>query len=251
MSIRWLTVFLDFPEPAFDRGVAFWAEITRTRLSPFRGADGEFATLVPEAGDAYLRVQRTRQGGAGCHLDLHVDEPLVTAADRAVSLGARIVHALDDVIVLASPGGFAFCVVPWDGEAVVPAPVRLDDGGASRVYVLCLDIPPDEYHRECEFWTALTGWPLRDLSVPGFAFLDGPGGQPVWLLLQRRDEVAPGDRVMGHLDIAAEDAPGLADRHTAAGARVTGSFEHWLTMADPTGQAYCLVRRDPVTLTRS
>ncbi|MGH3293660.1 MAG: hypothetical protein ACRDP7_17815, partial [Trebonia sp.] len=62
MSLRWLTIFLDFPAGSFDDGVAFWREVTGYGLSPARGADGEFATLLPPAGDAYLRVQRIADG---------------------------------------------------------------------------------------------------------------------------------------------------------------------------------------------
>ena len=55
VPVRWLTVFLDFPAGSFGAGVAFWAEVTGSTLSPFRGAAGEFATLLPPYGDAYLR----------------------------------------------------------------------------------------------------------------------------------------------------------------------------------------------------
>ena len=73
MSYRWLTAFLDFPADSFDAGVAFWQAVTGSGLSAFRGANGEFATLLPPDGDAYLRVQRLAAGDGGCHLDLHLD----------------------------------------------------------------------------------------------------------------------------------------------------------------------------------
>ena len=72
MTFRWLTVFLDFPAPAFEPGVAFWQEATGYGLSAFRGPRGEFATLLPPSGEAYLRVQRVLDGDGGCHLDLLV-----------------------------------------------------------------------------------------------------------------------------------------------------------------------------------
>ena len=73
MAIRWLTIFLDFPAQDFGTGVAFWREITGSGLSPCRGTDGEFATLLPSHGDPWLRVQRVLDGPGGCHLDLHLD----------------------------------------------------------------------------------------------------------------------------------------------------------------------------------
>jgi hypothetical protein len=64
----WVTIFLDFPGDAFEAGVAFWREVTGYGLSSSRGEAGEFATLLPPDGDAYLRVQRIFDGAGGCHL---------------------------------------------------------------------------------------------------------------------------------------------------------------------------------------
>ncbi len=124
VPVRWLTVFLDFPADSFGAGVAFWREVTGSGLSPFRGAAGEFATLLPTDGDAYLRVQRIADGSGG--------------------------HS--------SPGGFTFCLVRWHGEGDVPGPVRLDGGGPSRADQFWLDVPAGGFERERSFWTALTGW---------------------------------------------------------------------------------------------
>ena len=56
MLFQWLTLFLDLPGQSFDAGVAVWREVTGSDLSPFRGPAGEFATLLPSDGDAYLRA---------------------------------------------------------------------------------------------------------------------------------------------------------------------------------------------------
>ncbi len=144
--------------------MAFWREVTGSGLSPFRGAAGEFATLLPPDGDACLRVQRTADGSGGCHLDLHADPAAGTldqAADRAVYLGATVRHASEGLVIAGSPGGFTFCLVRWHGESAVPRSASLDSGGASRADQLCLDIPPDAFERECAFWAALTGWELQ------------------------------------------------------------------------------------------
>jgi hypothetical protein len=246
--IRWLTLFLDFPADTFDAGVPFWREVTGSALSPFRGAAGEFATLLPPAGDAYLRVQRTAGGSGGCHLDLHVDPAVGTldqAADRAVALGATVKHVSEGLVVVDSPGGFTFCLVRWHGENAVPRPVVLDTGGASRADQLCLDIPPDAFERECAFWAALTGWEIRSSTLAEFARLDEPVPVPVRLLFQRRDSAGPLDQVTGHVDFASARRDLLAQRHAASGARVLAEFPEWTTMADPTGRLYCLTGRDP------
>ncbi len=248
MLIRWLTLFLDFPGDAFDAGVAFWPEVTASALSPFRGAAGEFATLLPPDGDAYLRVQRIADGSGGVHLDLHLDPAAGTldqAAGRAVTLGATVKHASEGLVIMGSPGGFTFCLVHWHGENAVPRPVVSDTGGASRADQLCLDIPPDAFERECSFWAALTGWEARPSTLPEFTRLDQPVPVPVRLLLQRRDHAGPLDQVTGHVDFASARRDLLARRHAASGARVLTEFPEWTAMADPTGRPYCLTERDP------
>ncbi len=247
MQIRWLTIFLDFPADALKAGVTFWREVTGSGLSAFRGVSGEFATLLPPTGDAYLRVQRVAAGSGGCHLDLHVDGSLSDAADSAVQLGATVRHTEEGLIVADSPGGFTFCLVEWDGESVVPSPVTLEDAGDSRADQLCLDIPHADYDLECFFWSELTGYELRAGSRPEFAYLARPEGIPVRLLLQRRDHAAPGDIVTAHVDFACADRQRLTVPHTAAGARVVSVFPHWIVLADPTGRDYCLTGRDPRT----
>jgi hypothetical protein len=249
MPIRWTTVFLDLPAESFDDAVSFWTEVTAGTLSATRGPDGAFATLLPAGGDAYLRVQRVLEGTGGVHLDLHIgpDESLGDVAVRATALGARERFRQDGLVVLDSPGGFAFCLVRWDGEREVPAPVELGWGGANRADQLCLDIPPELYDAERSFWERLTGWPAHASALPDFSYLERPAGIPVRLLFQRRAQADPGGKVSGHLDLACADRAALAQRHVAAGARVVATFKHWITMADPAGHAYCLTVRDPKT----
>jgi Glyoxalase-like domain len=184
MRFRWLTVFLDFPADGLTAGAAFWRDVTGYELSSFRGPAGEFATLRPPSGDPYLRVQRVLSGRDGSHLDLHADPAegtLDEAAGRAVALGATVRHReTDELIVADSPGGFAFCLVRWDGERVVPPPLAVGGGAGvaaavSRADTICLDVPPAEFERECAFWAALTSGEEHPAPVPGFAYVDGPG----------------------------------------------------------------------------
>ena len=250
MSYRWLTVFLDFPADAFGSGVAFWQAVTGSGLSAYRGTAGEFATLLPPDGDAYLRVQRLAAGEGGCHLDLHVDtatEPLAEAAERARALGARLLRTEDGLIVAESPAGFTFCLVSWDGEHVVPSPLPVD-GGATRVDTLCIDVPPTEFERECAFWAALAGWEARPAPVPGFALLRMPTELPIRIILQRLENAAPGQRARAHVNFGAPD-PATITRHEALGARVITRQEHWSVLSDPANREYCLVNRPPIALT--
>jgi len=248
VTIRWLTIFLDFPGDTCAAGTAFWQRVTGTELSARRGPAGEFATLLPARGDAYLRVQRVLDGPGGCHLDLHVDlatESMEEAATRVAALGARVDRRADDLVLCTSPGGFPFCLVTWQSEAVVPDPVEHDGGGANRLDQLCLDIPADQYQEESTFWQSVTGWELRHTSPPEFSYLVRPDAVAVRLLLQRRAVAGPDDPVTGHIDLACQDTERLAERHVAAGARIEATFPDWLVLTDPTGRPYCLTRRDP------
>jgi hypothetical protein len=206
MSLRWITVFLDFPAPAFGPGVAFWREVTGYGLSAPRGESGEFATLLPPDGDAYLRVQRVPAGPGGCHLDLHVDtasEFLDGAASRAVRLGPSVLHRDDEdgLIVARSPAGLAFCLMHWAGETVVPGPLVTPDG-TTRVDTLCIDVPPERFQEECSFWAR------------------------------------------AHVDLGCTDELAIG-RQVGLGARVVGTHGRWTVLTDPAGREYCLVSRDP------
>ena len=258
MSIRWVTIFLDLPRSGYGVAEEFWLRVAAGRLSARRGPDGEFATVRPENGDAYLRVQRVREDAGGCHLDLHIDpgvESLAETASRAVALGAQVRLVEDGLTVLDSPGGFSFCLVSWDGESTVPDLVRLDSEGRPpleggiryRLDQLCLDIPPDRFEAECAFWSSLTGWEWHAGGRPEFGYLERPARIPVRVLFQRRDQADPQDRVTAHVDVACDVVSAVADRQVAAGARIRDRFPHWKTMVDPTGRPYCLTSRDPVT----
>lgn len=262
MLLRWLTVFLDFPADSFEAGVAFWQEATGSGVSPFRGVHGEFATLLPPSGDAYLRVQRTVDGGGGCHLDLHVDTAIGSldeTAATAAALGARVKHAEDGLIVAESPGGFTFCLVPWEGETVVPSPLSSpspststsNSGAVSRVDALCLDIPPADFERECAFWASLAGSEVHPAGVRGFCYLSGQAGMPVLLLFQRLDSAEIGQQVSAHVDIGTTEKDRAVARHVALGAKIISALSSWTVLADPAGREYCLVGRDPGIAERS
>jgi hypothetical protein len=176
-------------------------------------------------------VQRVSDGSGGYHLDLHVDPALSSveqAAERAVALGAKVLHRESGLVISASPGGFTFCLVRWHGEGDVPGPTRLDGGGASRADEFCLDLPASAFERERSFWAALTGW-------------EGQGGdrsaQPVRLGLRR---AGLDDRVTGHLAFVCADRERLAARHAAAGARILAVLPRETEMADPADRFYRL-----------
>jgi len=219
----WLTAFLDLTADEYDEAVAFWQGVTGYGLSPSRGADDEFATLLPPEGDAFLRVQRIASGTSGMHLDLHAPD--------------------QDFQVRRSPGGLPYCLVAGT-ESTRPGPATWADGNRSIVDQVCVDIPPAIWDEECDFWAQLTGWELFQGGRPEFRRLRKPVGQPLNILLQRLDE---GDGPVGaHLDLAVDDREAEVRRHQALGAEVRAVHEGWTVMRPPAGPVYCVTGRKPL-----
>ncbi len=248
--MRWVWAFVDAPQETFDDALAFWQRVTGTSLSTRRGEDEQFVTLVPPQGDAWLKAQRLDDGPPRVHLDLDVEEPLPVARERAVALGARVLDELDDVVVCASPGDLVFCLTRWHPDATADGQHR--DGADSLVDQVCLDLPSARHDTEVAFWTALTGWTMRD--DPGdeddeFEHLDPPAGMPLQLLLQRLDAV-DGD-VRAHLDLSAADPPAEVARHVGLGAERVERGRGWTVLRDPSGARYCVTDRHPDRVRRA
>jgi hypothetical protein len=245
MSIRWLTAFVDLPTESFDRGARFWEWATGSTLSAPRGANGEFMTLMPGDGDAYLRVQRVA-GAGGIHLDLHTDD-VASLVGQGEMLGARAVGG-HRYTVMASPGGFTFCVVPHDGELARPQPSAMNSGPVSLVDQVCVDIPDPVFEDEASFWAEFTGWELHATERPAFSYLVRPPDIPLRLLLQRLGTDDRAGAVRAHLDLACgTHVEEVAAQHEVAGAAIVRRYEDWTTMRDPADLVYCLTRRDPLT----
>jgi hypothetical protein len=262
IRVVWLTAFLDLPPHVHGAGSRFWSAVTGYAVSPARGDEAEFTTLLPPQGDPFVKVQRTvavrRPDGsspdrASIHLDVHLPSAadIVPAAETAVSLGGRILHrSPHGYVVLRSPGGLTFCLV-HERLRERPAPSRWpDDGGHdSLVDQVCLDTPPEDFERECAFWADLTGWELRSSAAhPELAHLARPDGIPLRVLLQRLEDDR-GHLVSGHLDLASSDRAAETRRHERLGAVVeqVRPGPGWTVLTDPTGARYCITDRDPRT----
>ncbi|HWU23516.1 MAG TPA: VOC family protein [Nocardioides sp.] len=246
MTPRWLTAFLDSAPDRVDAAAAFWASATGCRVSPARGDAGEFATLLPEEGDAHLRLQRLASGPSGIHLDLHVDDPRA-AADEAVALGATEQADIGDhgYVVLRSPCGLAFCCVPAHDESRRAPAATWPGGHSSVVDQVCLDIPAPSYDEEVRFWATLTGWPDRATDLAEFRYLVRPPDQPLRLLLQRLGAEDRSETVRAHLDLATTDRPAEVARLVGLGARRVREGRSWTVLADPADRVFCVTDRSP------
>ncbi|WP_370247136.1 VOC family protein [Nocardioides sp.] len=249
-SVTWLTAFLDHPaDGPHEEAVAFWRAVTGAGLSARRGPTGAFATLVPADGDPYLRVQRldADPASAGCpdprvHLDLHVADPGV-ATESAVRLGATVLARPGGPgghVVLASPAGVVWCLVPDRDQrgAVVPTP-PVSAAGRAQVDQVAVDVGPAAFDAELAFWQAVTGAERTPTSSPEFARLQLPG-TALHLLLHRLDE----DRSAGlHVDLSCDDRAAEVARHVRLGAEVVAQQRSWTVLRDPAGLVYCVTDR--------
>jgi len=231
----WLQVFLDTPADRFEEALAFWSAVTGWPPSERRGEDGQFLTLVPPRGPAYVKMQAAG-GPAGVHLDLDsADRPALVGLSR--TLGATPAWTYHDVEVVRSPGGLTFCHTLLDGE---PALVR---DGSTILDQVCIDIPASSWDAEVAFWQALTGREPEVGALPEFVRLVEDGR--VRLLLQRLEE--EDGPVRAHPDLATSDRQADTARHAALGASVRAVHDHWTVLEAPGGQVYCLTDRDPAT----
>lgn len=260
-GVTWLSLLLDTAEEHAEPAEVFWSRVTGWPLSTRRGARKELATLLPEAGDAFLRVQRVgHTPPGGVHLDLHSDD-VDALAGRAERLGASASYAEPGLVVCGSPGGMTFCVVASSGARSDGGPGRAPPtgvwpGGGSALDQVCLDVPPSAWEAECAFWASLLGrragpgtsgrpefsrlWPAPAARPPGPS--DDRVGA-VRILLQRLDREQP--TVTAHLDWAAEDVQAEVARHVVLGAATGTRHEGWTTMTDPAGRTYCVTARPP------
>ena len=109
---------------------------------------------------------------------------------------------------------------------------------------VCLDIPPEMWDAECDFWASQTGWELFDGGTPEFRRLRKPAGHPLNILLQRLD--SEGGHVRAHLDLSADDREAEVRHHEGLGATVVSVHEGWTVMRPPAGPVYCITRRTPL-----
>ncbi|GGU33527.1 VOC family protein [Nocardioides albus] len=238
----WFHLFLDVPRSHWEEAYGFWSAATGWALSPPRGEDGQFLTLVPQTGDPWLKMQ-AHDSGPRVHIDLDAHDR-ESAVERSTSLGAQPAWTYDGVPVMRSPGGLLFCHTLGTSTGTAPSFARAEP---SRVLdQVCIDIPRSRWDQEVGFWTAITGRTPEQTKSPEFVRLADPdphGGLRI-LLQQLEDEDG---EVRAHPDLAVADRASETCRHEALGAETVGVLEWWTVMRAPYGQVYCLTDRDPLT----
>lgn len=233
----WIHVFLDIPRGDFFAAADFWAAVTDGSLSAQRGERDQFATLVPPAGSAWVKLQAV-DGAGGVHLDLDA-AGRARAQQRSLALGATQAWVYDEVPVMRSPGGFTFC------HTLSSGPASLSRTGDCLLDQVCLDVPRTLWENEIAFWSALLDRPLQHRARPEFALLAPPNANGLRVLLQRTQSDA--GRVTAHPDFAVTHRASEIRRHQGLGAQHLADHDHWTVMRAPYGQVYCLTDRNPRT----
>jgi len=241
MEIQWLNAVIDLPADDFERAADFWVAVTGTTRGEVHPDHDEFVHLNPPAGDMHLELQRIDEGPPMAHLDLVVDD-IPGWRDRAVAAGSVVV-AEPGHVVLRTPGGVPFCVVPHTDETV-RAPV-IDAARPHAVDQICLDVPHEHFEADVAFWSELTGWSVHDPVFPEFRSFAQPDHLPLRILIQ---QLGSDDRggARAHLDISSGDhVRALTDAHVGQGATATSVQRYWTALDDPAGMPYCLTSRPP------
>lgn len=109
----------------------------------------------------------------------------------------------------------------------------------SRFSNLVIDCLSEHFEESVSFWAAAFGAPRPRKPAPGqrYVTLKTPAGDPA-VLLQRVDS-DPGV----HLDFETDSVKNEAARLEASGARRKNKVKTWWVMRDPSGNAFCVVRK--------
>ena len=238
-ALVWTHVFIDVPADDVGAAQRFWAQVTGWSVGEPWGGHPEFTSLVPPDGDAYVHVQRIG-GPPRMHLDFAVDR-VEPSAGRLTTLGARVGERMPRWQVMSSPGGLPFCLADEPHAHEAPPATRWPDGHRSRLGQVCIDAPRTVHEREYAFLQAATGRRTVPSHHPSFdGKLYPPAGGTVQLLLQRLGDDDAGQRTRAHIDLVTDDVDAEVERVIAAGARLIGPGEGWVTLEDPVGLPFCV-----------
>jgi predicted enzyme related to lactoylglutathione lyase len=226
---------IDVPAADHARVTAFWA--AALSATPF-DAPGAFVHLRGATSAVEVHVQSLSEGAPRYHLDLEAADRDAEVA-RLVQLGARqLARSEDGYTVVEDPCGLPFCVI--DPDAAVPTPVAGRSGSRGYLDAVFLDVPAGRFEEQVGFWSSALGVGVERSEDPSWPYamlrgVPGPGGE-LTLGVQRIDGPA---RV--HVDLSSPDVPAEVARLVDLGASPIGPIEHWVVMADPVGNLFCVV----------
>lgn len=110
----------------------------------------------------------------------------------------------------------------------------------SRLAGFIIDCQTDDLNAAADFWSAALGMPINphdDPTESKYVHLNAAPAE-LHIEVQRVDHPS---RV--HLDIESDDIPAEVARLEALGARRLSKIHSWVVMEAPTGQRFCVVRK--------
>ena len=110
----------------------------------------------------------------------------------------------------------------------------------SRLSSIIIDCRVDDLSSAAEFWSKAFGKPVASVDQDGdgkYAELETSDDEPI-IVIQK---VAHESRV--HLDIESDDIEAEVKRLEALGAKRVEFIKRWWVMEAPTGQRFCVVRK--------
>jgi hypothetical protein len=105
----------------------------------------------------------------------------------------------------------------------------------SKLAGFIIDCRTDNLPAAAEFWSAALGMPVRGADGDNYVRLEHP-----WLHVEVQSVGHP-SRV--HLDIESDDVDAEVARLEAIGAKRIERIRTWWVMEAPTGQRFCVVRK--------
>lgn len=112
-------------------------------------------------------------------------------------------------------------------------------GHRSRLCTLVIDAPAEHYAECVAFWAVALGAAPPRSPRPGQRYTTLKGASDELAVLVQRVEEPPGV----HLDIETDSIAAEVARLEAAGARRKYKVKTWWVMEDPSGNAFCVIRR--------
>ena len=230
MPLRLVAVSFDVDDPASL--AAFWAGVLGREIV----AEANGALLPGDDSQVGLRFvagagENTGRNRLHLHLTSSTLDDQRHTVEMALELGGRHIDVgqlpEEGHIVLADPGGNAFCVIEPGNKFLA--------GCGFLGEVSC------EGTREVGlFWQDALGWPLvwdRDgetaVQSPGGGTKISWGGPPV---------AAKNGRNRQHLDLAAPEVPAEVERLVGLGASELGARDGGIELADPDGNEFSVSR---------
>ena len=107
----------------------------------------------------------------------------------------------------------------------------------SRLAGYIIDCQTDDLEGAADFWSAALGYKREDPPLDTYATLETPDVEP-YIEVQKVDHPS-----RDHLDIETDDTEAEVKRLEELGAKQIEAVKTWVVMEAPTGQRFCVVRR--------